>query len=114
MLKSFAIVSALAFTACATPKAAPLPDCVDVVKSWGAVNAQPLGDGGIVAVRAGLDGKVDLLVIVSDKQAGGVLQSIGGATGITLAGEASKCVHPQSGYAYNVITLQKTEAGQSL
>jgi len=114
MFKIFAIASSLAFMACTTPKTDPLADCVEVVKSWGAVNAQPLNDGGIVAVRAGPDGKVDLLVIVSDKQAGEVLQGIGGATGITLAGEAGKCAHPQSGYAYNVIPLQKTEAGDSL
>lgn len=114
MFKIFAIASSLAFMACATPKSAPLADCADVVKNWGAGDAQPLNDGGVVAVRNGFNGPTELLMIVSDKQAGDVLQGIGGETGITVAGEASKCTHPQSGYAYNVILLQKTEAGQSL
>jgi hypothetical protein len=109
VIKTLSLATVLFLTACActTTKVEPLVDCVDAAKKWaeqGAEQVQALPDGGLVAARSDITGKIELFVIVSDKQAAKFLS--GAKEQGAKVREAGKCAHPQSGYPYNAIQLE--------
>lgn len=114
-LRVLAIASSTLFASCATPPKTVVPpaSCADILKAFAPDNGKPLGDGGVIAIRGGLDGTVDFLIIVSDKQAQNVLRMVK-EEGLTLAGGIGKCAHPESGYVYNTVRLSLKEQGVAL
>lgn len=106
MLRSLMCVVSLGLVGCVSTKApAPkLAECKAVVEQWAGqdpVQGIPQGDGGVIFVKPKLDGSHHLLILVSKKNEGRVMQDV--KKSVKTAVVISECAHPQTGYPYTTL-----------